>query len=196
MHRFDVYNYTIRFGKFTTLRGKKMFKNKKFIKKLILTLIGIMVFSLAFAEIDEESCARLFKESLIEAANKALGNVSEGSRFAIDQVSVSTDGLQCGKYKPNKRIINDQLIEILLNNGYKVVAKDFLEKLKEEHKQQQGGGFNDKTKANRLLSGIGYFLNVRVTVESIRIQVINVSTGEFEGNVTVDVNEVWERIRE
>jgi len=118
-------------------------------------------------------------ETLVKAANKALGKVSAGSRFAIDQISVSG--------KLDKETVNDQIIDILLDKSYKVVAKEYLEKLKEELEEQQSGGFNERTMARtENFSGIGYFLNVRVNDKSIRIQVVNVSTGEYEGNATVE----------
>ena len=121
-----------------------------------------------------------FKSLLAEAANKSMNNVREGSRLAIDQIFISDDKL-------DKATVNDQLIDVLLDKGYKVVAKEYLEKLKEEQEQQAKGGYNEKTKVKTdNLSAVGYFLNVRVTEKSIRIQVVNVSTGEYEGNVTVD----------
>jgi len=119
-------------------------------------------------------------ETLVKAVDKALSRVNGGSRLAIDQVSVSGSEL-------TKNDVNDQLIDVLLDNGYKVVAKEYLEKLQEEQEKQTGGGFNERTVAKTdNFSGIGYFLNVRVNDKSIRIQVVNVSTGEYEGNTTVD----------
>ena len=53
--------------------------------------------------------------------------------------------------------------------------------------KQGGGGYNERTTAKTdNLSGVGCFLNVRVTEKSIRVQVVNVSTGEYEGNATID----------
>ena len=119
-------------------------------------------------------------ETLVKAAEKALSRVNEGARLAIDQISVSGSGL-------NKDEVKDQLIDILLDKDYRVVAKEYLEKLKTEQEQQAGGGFNEKTTAKTdNFSGVGYFLNVRVNEKSIRIQAINVSTGEYEGNATVE----------
>ena len=119
-------------------------------------------------------------ETLVKAIDKALSKVSAGSRLAIDQISVSGDRL-------NRETVKDQLIDILLDEEYRVVAKEYLEKLKEEQEQQQSGGFNERTTAKTdNFSGVGYFLNIRVNEKSIRVQVINVSTGEYEGNATVD----------
>ena len=118
-------------------------------------------------------------ETLIKALDKAMSNVRAGSRLAIDQISVSGE--------LNRETVNDQLLDILLDRNYRVVAKEYLERLKAEQEEQQGGGFNERTTAKTdNFSGVGYFLNVRVTEKSIRIQVINVSTGEYEGNATVD----------
>jgi len=119
-------------------------------------------------------------ETLVKAVDKALSKVREGSRLAIDQISTSGDGL-------NRETVKDQLIDILLDKNYKVVAKEYLEKLQEEQKQQTGGGYNERTTAQTdNFSGVGYFLNVRVTEKSIRVQVVNVSTGEYEGNATIE----------
>lgn len=118
-------------------------------------------------------------ESLSQALNKALRNVREGSRVAIDQVTVISS-MDRGEFK-------DQLIDILLDKGYKVVAKDYLEKLYEEQQKQQSGIYNDRTTVQENnFSAVGYFINVKVTETSLRVQVVNVSTGEYEGNATVN----------
>lgn len=118
-------------------------------------------------------------EKLSQSLDKALRNVREGSRLAIDQVSVKT-GMNREDYK-------DQLIDILLDKGYKVVAKEYLEKLYEEQQAQQSGIYNDKTTVQENnFSAVGYYINVKVTETSLRVQVVNVSTGEYEGNATVN----------
>lgn len=33
-------------------------------------------------------------------------------------------------------------------------------------------------------SAVGYFLTIRITEEYLQVQVVNVSTGEYVGNVT------------
>ena len=119
------------------------------------------------------------KESLSQALNKALRNVREGSRMAIDQVTV-TSSMDRGEFK-------DQLIDVLLDKGSKVVAKEYLEKLYEEQQAQQSGIYNDKTTIQENnFSAVGYYINVKVTETSLRVQVVNVSTGEYEGNATVN----------
>jgi hypothetical protein len=124
------------------------------------------------------SPATLLNETLVKVVDKAMSKVRAGSRLAIDQVSVTGSELK-------RETVNDQLIDVLLDNGYKVVAKEYLERLKEEQEQQMRG-HNEKTTAQtENFSGIGYFLNVKVNEKSIRVQVINVSTGEYEGNATV-----------
>ena len=118
-------------------------------------------------------------EKLSQAIDKALRNVREGSRLAIDQVSVRT-GINREDYK-------DQLIDILLDKGYKVVAKEYLEKLYEEQQDQQSGIYNDRTTVQENnFSAVGYYINVKVTETSLRVQVVNVSTGEYEGNATIN----------
>ena len=135
--------------------------------------------SATVVELNSSSPETKMNETLVKAVDKSMSNVRGGSRLAIDQVSVS-GGL-------DRTTVNDQLIDVLLDRGYRVVAKEYLEKLKEEQEQQTSGGFNEKTTAKTAnFSGVGYFLNVRVNEKSIRIQVINVSTGEYEGNATVE----------
>ena len=117
--------------------------------------------------------------SLSQALNKALRNVREGSRMAIDQVTVP--------YSMDKETLKDQLLDVLLDKGYRVVAKDYLEKLYEEQEAQQSGIYNDKTTVQENnFSAVGYYINVKVTETSLRVQVVNVSTGEYEGNATVN----------
>lgn len=120
-------------------------------------------------------------ESLSRAMDKALRNVREGSRVALDMVTVS------GSVSINREDLKDQIIDALLDKGYKVVAKDYLEKMYEEQEAQQSGIYNESTtvKENNF-SAVGYYINVKVTETSLRVQVVNVSTGEYEGNATVN----------
>lgn len=114
-----------------------------------------------------------------QAINKAFRNVREGSRIAIDQVTVLNS--------MNREEMKDQIIDVLLNKGYKVVAKEYLDKLYEEQLNQQSGIYNDRTTVQENnFSAVGYYVNVKVTETSLRVQVINVSTGEYEGNATVN----------
>lgn len=118
-------------------------------------------------------------ESLFQALNKALRNVREGSRMAIDQVTVT--------YGMDKETLKDQLLDVLLDKGYKVIAKEYLEKLYEEQEAQQSGIYNENTTVkDNNFSAVGYYINVKVTETSLRVQVVNVSTGEYEGNATVN----------
>ena len=120
-------------------------------------------------------------ESLSKAMDKALRNVREGSRVAIDMVTVS------GGVSINREDLKDQIIDALLDKGYKVVAKDYLDKLYEEQQAQQSGIYNDNTTVqDNNFSAVGYYINVKVTETSLRVQVVNVSTGEYEGNATVN----------
>lgn len=120
-------------------------------------------------------------ENMSKAMDKALRNVREGSRVAIDMVTVS------GGVSINREDLKDQVIDALLDKGYKVVAKDYLEKMYEEQEAQQSGIYNENTtvKENNF-SAVGYYINVKVTETSLRVQVVNVSTGEYEGNATVN----------
>lgn len=120
-------------------------------------------------------------ENLSKAMDKALRNVREGSRVAIDMVTVS------GGVSINREDLKDQIIDALLDKGYKVVAKDYLEKMYEEQEAQQSGIYNESTTVKtENFSAVGYYINVKVTETSLRVQVVNVSTGEYEGNATVN----------
>jgi len=116
---------------------------------------------------------------LTQALNKALQNIREGSRLALDQIRVVSG--------TDKEDFKDKIIEVLLDNGYKVVAKEQLEKLYKEQQDQLSGLYNENTTVQgNNFSAVGYFVNVKVTETSIRVQVVNVSTGEYEGNATVN----------
>lgn len=120
---------------------------------------------------------------LNKAFDKALMNIREGSRFSIDQVTVKGGDIIS---KINKETLKDNTIDILLDKGYKVVAKEYLERLYQEQQTQQSGIYNENTVVQENnLSAVGYFLNIKITDESLRVQVINVSTGEYEGNATI-----------
>lgn len=117
-------------------------------------------------------------QKMYEAIGKATRQIDEGTRFAIDVFSV-TDG------KTDKEKAKGQAIDYLLGKGYKVLAKEKLQKLYKEQQDQQSGIYNEKTtvKGNNF-SAVGYFLTVRITEEYVQVQVVNVSTGEYVGNVT------------
>lgn len=118
-------------------------------------------------------------ENFSAAIEKAFRNVRVGSRTAIDQIIVNNEN--------NKEEIKDQLIDVLLEKGYKVVAKEYLQRLYEEQLNQQSGIYNDQTTVqDNNFSAVGYYINVKITETSLRVQVINVSTGEYEGNATVN----------
>ena len=87
----------------------------------------------------------------------------------------------------DKEALKDQLLDVLLDKGYKVIAKEYLEKLYEEQEAQQSGIYNENTTVkDNNFSAVGYYVNVKVTETSLRVQVVNVSTGEYEGNATVN----------
>lgn len=119
------------------------------------------------------------KLKLHKTITQALQDIKEGSRLALDQIRI-TNG--------DKDDFKDQIVEILLDEGYKVVAKDYLEKLYEEQQAQQSGIYNDRTTVQENnFSAVGYYINVKQTEAAIKVQVINVSTGEYEANVTVNL---------
>ena len=118
--------------------------------------------------------------SLYEAIGKATKEIEEGNSFALDKLTITDE--QIDKVK-----IRGQIIDYLLGKGYKVVAKEYLEKLYKEQRGQQSGIFNTETivKDNNF-SAVGYFISVRITDEYVQVQVVNVSTGEYEGNITIN----------
>ena len=102
-----------------------------------------------------------------------------GSKVAIDGISVPSE--------TNNEYYKDQVINLLLNKGYKVVAKEYLQKLYNEQQDQLSGIYNENTTVQENnFSAVGYYINVKATDSSVRVQVVNVSTGEYEGNATVN----------
>lgn len=131
---------------------------------------------------DQYKSGNFVGSALNKAFDKALMNVREGSRFSIDNVTVSGDITS----EINKESVKDNVIDVLLDKGYKVVAKEYLERLYQEQQVQQSGIYNENTVVQENnLSAVGYFLNIKITDESLRVQVVNVSTGEYEGNATI-----------
>lgn len=138
-------------------------------------LTGKVVWIRSKKELAEE-----FEKTLSQALNKAIGRVAEGSRMAIDQITLNS-GMDSERLK-------DQIIDILLEKGYRVVAKEYLQKLDKEIKDAiESGSFNPETMVEgNNFSAVGYFINVKVTESSIRVQVVDVSKGEYVGNATVN----------
>ena len=120
-------------------------------------------------------------QNLYEAINKATREIDESNRFAIDKLTI-TDG------QTDKEKTKGQIVDYLLGKGYKVVAKEHLEKLYKEQQGQQSGIYNAETTVEgNNVTAVGYFISARITEEYVQVQVVNVSTGEFEGNVTVNL---------
>ena len=120
-------------------------------------------------------------QHLFEAINQATREIDEGNRFALDKLTI-TDG------QTDKEKTKGQIVDYLLSKGYKVVAKEKLEKLHIELQGQQSGIYNAETTVEgNNFSAVGYFISARITEEYVQVQVVNVSTGEYEGNVTVNL---------
>lgn len=120
------------------------------------------------------SCCVVVKDITAHALEQALADIRSGSRFAIDNISVSGE--------LNREDYKDKIVDLLLDRGYKVVAKDYLEKLYAEQQAQQSGIYNDRTIVqDNNFSAVGYFINIRASKNSVRVQIVNVSTGEFDG---------------
>jgi hypothetical protein len=115
---------------------------------------------------------------LIEAVNKATSEIDEDNRFALDKITVTDESVDKAKAR-------SQIVNALKDKEYAVVAKEQLEKLYKEQQGQQSGIYNDKTTVqSNNFTAVGYYLSARITPEYIQIQVVNVSTGEIEGDVT------------
>lgn len=120
-------------------------------------------------------------QNLFDAISQATREIDEGNRFALDKLTI-TDG------QTDKEKTKGQIVDYLLGKGYKVVAKEHLEKLYKEQQGQQSGIYNEETTVEgNNFSAVGYFISARITEEYVQVQVVNVSTGEYEGNVTVNL---------
>ena len=160
-------------------RGRKIII-RDFIYNWYSIYNGDMRHRATLVEITDYAC--YMEQYFNKAFDKVLMNVREGSRFSIDKVTVTGEIAN----EVNKETVTDNTIDILLDKGYKVVAKEYLERLYQEQQAQQSGIYNENTIVQENnLSAVGYFLNIKITDESLRVQVINVSTGEYEGNATI-----------
>ena len=118
---------------------------------------------------------------MYEAIEKATREIDEGRRFAIDKLTVTDN-------QTDKEKAKSQIVDYLTEKGYKVVAKEYLEKLYKEQKGQQSGIYNEKTIVkNNNFSAVGYLITVRISEEYVQVQVVNVSTGEYDGNAIVNI---------
>ena len=119
--------------------------------------------------------------ALYDAIQKATATIEEESRFAIEKVVITDQ-------QSDKENIKSQIVDLLLKKGHKVVAKEYLENLYKEQQGQQSGIYNEKTTIeSNNFTATGYYLRARITEEYVLIEVVNVSTGEFEGNVSVEL---------
>lgn len=120
-------------------------------------------------------------QNLFNAISQATREIDEGNRFALDKITI-TDG------QTDKEKTKGQIVDYLLGKGYKVVAKEHLEKLYKEQQGQQSGIYNPDTMVEgNNFTAVGYYISARITEEYVQVQVVNVSTGEYEGNVTVNL---------
>lgn len=123
---------------------------------------------------DEKPAEPKINEStaIEKAINKAMESISTGARIAINIINTDS-GL-------SREQIKDIILDSLLDGGYKVVAKEYLEKLKEEIEEQQSGEYNSRTTVKTdNFSAVGYFIDVKMKNKTARVYLINVSTGEY-----------------
>lgn len=134
----------------------------------------------AYEDLSASVVIQDIKKLISTAMNKALRDVPEGSRIAFDRVTSSNEEI-------DRDDLKDKVTDILLDKGYRIVAKEYFAKLYEEQQAQQSGIYNERTTVQENnFSAVGYYINVKVTETSLRVQVVNVSTGEYEGNATVN----------
>lgn len=118
------------------------------------------------------------KKNMENGLTKALTKIKRGTIVSINQI-VLPNGMDMDEYK-------ERATDILMEKGYRVVAKEYLQKLYEEQKQQQSGIYNDQTTVqSNNFSAVGYYVNIKMTKEYMRVQIINVSTGEYDGTATI-----------
>lgn len=119
-------------------------------------------------------------QKVYEAINKSTRDIYDGSRFALDKITI-LDG------QTEREVLTSHIIDYLIGRGYKVVAKEQLQKLYKEQQDQQSGIYNPNTTVRENnFSAVGYFLSVRIDYSYVQVQVVNVSTGEYEGNATIN----------
>ena len=120
-------------------------------------------------------------QHLFEAINQATREIDEGNRFALDKLTILDS-------QTDKEKTKGQIVDYLLGKGYKVVAKEHLEKLYKEQQGQQSGIYNAETTVEgNNFTAVGYFISACITEEYVQVEVVNVSTGEYEGNATVNM---------
>ncbi|MDE6415676.1 MAG: hypothetical protein K2K68_01450 [Duncaniella sp.] len=113
-----------------------------------------------------------FEEALSKATDKALEEVPSGSRIAFNKIS-TPQGI-------SKSEVKDQILESLIDNNFKVVAKEYFDTIKDELEDQRGGQYSERTKVkDNNLSASGYLLDCKIDSSIIRIYIVNVSTGEY-----------------
>lgn len=123
----------------------------------------------------------LVAQKMYEAIDKATAEIEEGNRFALDKLTIKDD-------KTDKDKTKGQIVDYLMGKGYKVLAKDKLQQLYKEQQGQQSGIYNSETTVEgNNFTAVGYYISVLITEEYVQVQVVNVSTGEYEGNVTVNL---------
>lgn len=102
-------------------------------------------------------------QHLFEAISQATREIDEGNRFAIDKLTI-TDG------QTDKEKAKGQIVDYLLGKGYKVVAKEHLQKLYKEQQGQQSGIYNEETTVEgNNFTAVGYYISARITEEYIQV---------------------------
>lgn len=120
-----------------------------------------------------------FDGALGSAIENALDKVPSGSRIAFNRITVPM-GI-------SKSAVKDEILEALLDNNFKVVAKEYFDTIRDELEEQRSGEYNERTRVrDNNLSASGYLLDCKIADNVIRIYIINVSTGEYYSTSKVD----------
>ena len=109
----------------------------------------------------------------------ALSQVNKGEIVSVSNMEMP-EGVDVDDIK-------DQTTEMLLKLGYGVVAKEYLQQLYKEQQQQQTGIYNGETIVQGgNFSATGHYINIKMTKSKLSVQVISVSTGQYEGTASIE----------
>lgn len=118
-------------------------------------------------------------KAIYKAIEKASDGIPSSARIAINRIQVP-DNLP-------KNEIRDIILDFLLDSKYRVVAKEYLETLKNELEEQNSGNYSERKRAEtENFSGAGYLLDCKVESSIVRVYFVNVSTGEYAGISKID----------
>lgn len=120
-------------------------------------------------------------EDLKNAVDNALKRVEVGSILAFGTIDVDD------KSEIDGESLKDDLTEIILDKGYKMVAKEHLKRLYDESKKGENDMYNKETVVQgNNFSAVGYFIDIKVTPKTIKLEVLSVGEGEIKGQAKIN----------